>query len=93
MAPPNVTLTAEQVAYMTDEFNKAGATRTPTYVFDTYEASINKLATNVKAENGLKTMGERINLKNGWNEDGVDFRKAIAEAIHQTNKDWGPFGG
>ena len=93
MAPPTITLTAEQVTYMTEQFNQAGADRTPAYVFDTYEAMQNKLATNVKAVNGLKTMGERINLRNGWNEDGVEFRKAVAEAIHQTNKDWGPFGG
>jgi hypothetical protein len=89
--PPPVTLTPEQIAYMTDQFNAAGALATPPYAFDTYESLINKLLTNVKEIGGTKTMGEGIRTKQGWNTDDAEFRQAVEDAIHETNKDWGPF--
>lgn len=91
MSPPPVTLTAQQITFLTNEMNAAGALATPIYRFDTFLATQVSLSTNVVAINGSKSMGEKIRTKKGWEQDDGEFRQAVADAIHETNKDWGPF--
>jgi hypothetical protein len=93
MPPQTVALTPAQVDYIQTEVNAAGADEAPPWTFESYLAQNTKfgiIASYVEGTN-KKTIGEKINVRNGWETDPELFKQAVADVIHELDKDWGPF--